>query len=1752
MPRSSGACGAKSSLGEVERIRYMMIDRFSGVRAGAGLMAGRERACPSERHTRLPGFVGGGRLANAKSMRCVKDGSRNSSVRSRLHRLAALLFVAVLCVFAAPTESSAQQEGDLRLRANAPDDPSNKGRVEIYHDGEWGGVCDDFWGRQDADVACRQLGYSRGASGHRGRLYGPSGMKLWLVNMHCSGEESSLVDCPSAGWGPHNPHRCANGEFAGVTCKPNNRIVLISHRSLTVGEQSTATYEVWLDSQPSGSVTVDIDGHGTAVVTVSPASLTFTTTNWSTRQTVTVSPADDDDNVDDEVILTHSPAGGGYANASTGEVVVTVKDDDVPGAVIDARLLTIDEGDTTGASYGVRLTGRPSGSVTVTIAGTSGSEVSTSPTSLTFTTSNWSTEQTVTVTAAADSDALSDSVTLTHNASGGGYGSYSFPSVEVRVQDKDIEVAASPSRVNVDEDGTATYKLRTVGGPWDSLKVEVQAPVGAGFTFSPSEVTFTRSDWDSLKTIEVVGQEDDDWNNETFSITHSASGSGTGTVPVENVAVTVVDLGPPGPWVDNGGTISLTEGESATYQIGLNRDPEGVARVSVSSSSPSNLSVSPASLTFNSSNWNQARTVTIRAGHDNDSADETARVNHTLTQGGRTAPTASSLVRITDDEDGESLIGSRPADANLWWAALTVGSEPGGTLGHIDYTEETPDTGKLSDATFTYDGVGRKIDAAYLNSAGHFQIWVDSGNGAALPDHLVLHVGGASMTLGSATRQSFGTTYEGGKIPMVRSHTYWWQSGSHGVAFSNRQAVAVWLESPDPRLSVSDDEATEGIDAALEFEVTLSPAATTRVTVDYATVSGTASALSDYTPVSGTLTFEAGETLKTVSVPIVDDTVEDSGETMTLTLSNATGGAVIEDGEGLGTIHNTESVETLTAEFQDVPSEHDGSNVFDLRVVFSEDLVSAEGGPGTGGRARIMGSLTVVGGSLEEVRNTSSPARDDYTISVTPSGDGPVTLTLAAPADCEDADAVCAPGGGALSRAVSVTVQGPPDTPLTAEFKDVPAEHDGSNVFDLRVVFSEDLVSAEGGPGTGGRARIMRSLTVNGGNLEDVRNTSSPARDDYRIRVTPSGSGAVALTLAAPADCADADAVCAPGGRALSRAVSATVRGPPGLSVADATVDEAAGAELAFAITLDRAPSGSVTVDYATSDGTATAGEDYTAASGTLSFAAGETLKTVSVSVLDDSHDDDGETLTLTLSNPSGAHLADGEAVGTIRNTDPMPHAWLARFGRTVADQVIDAVQARMEAAGEPGTAVTVAGLRLGGRADAEVLEALDARGAGMRPGAPTDWFAGEGEAASGRWVSHGAGAPTARDLLMGSSFSLALGTAESGIGALWGRGAVTRFDGREGEFALDGEVASQMLGLDYTRGRGTLGVVLSHSRGSGGYRSSAGGGEVESTLTGAYPWGRFELNDQLSAWGVVGQGTGALTLTPEGTDPIKTDLDLSMAAAGLRGTVVAAPSAGGPELAVKTDAMAVRTSSEAATGSGGGVLAASMADVTRLRLGLEGFWRGAKLGAGILEPRLEIGVRHDGGDAETGFGIDLGSGLVWWNPALGIRAEVSGRGLLTHESAGFRQRGFSGSLAWDPRPDSGRGPRLTVSQTLGLAASGGVEALLNRRTLAGLAAGGDGDDLGHRRLDVRMGYGLGVIGDRFTWMPEVGLGLTHAGRELTLGWRLTPDGRQGAIGGSLEFGFEARYQQSANPVSVAGAGLVPENSVGFRVAGRW
>ena len=848
----------------------------------------------------------------------------------------------------------------------------------------------------------------------------------------------------------------------------------------------------------------------------------------------------------------------------------------------------------------------------------------------------------------------------------------------------------------------------------------------------------------------------------------------------------------------------------------------------------------------------------------------------------------------------------------------------------------------------------------------------------------------------------------------------------------------------------------------------------------------------------------------------------------------------------------------LTAEFLQVPESHTGEE-FRFRIAFSEpvDLQAQD----------LVDGPLVVTGALSLLAANVDGRADLWQVTVRPDGAQNISIGLESGHACDHPRAVCTRDGRSLSEPVSATVPAGTSTatatavaggPLTARFANLPGEHDGATAFTVEIVFSEAP--------SGMKNRTLRNaLSVTGGAVTRVRRVNSD-RAHRIVTVQPAGHGAVDIALPASPDCEAAGAICTEAGGKLETGLLTRVRGPAALRVADAEVHEGPGAVLAFAVTLDRATSAAVSVDYATSDGTAQAGSDYTAATGSVTFAPGETAKTVSVAVLDDSHDEGSETLTLTLTNPSGAYLADGVATGTIENTDAMPQAWIARFGRTVADQVLDAVDARLRASRTAGMSVSLAGQRLGLAAPESGAETVAVSGAAAETDPkPATLFGGTAADAEetarlkalSDWLKQETGenyrpagwsrSLTGRELLMGSSFSLAAETEGGGFAGLWGRMAQTRFAGREGVLSLDGDVTTGLLGADYASGRWTTGLVVSHSIGEGGYRGE-GSGDIEASVTALTPWAGYAVTERLSVWGAAGYGAGELKLTPGDGPALKTDLGMTLAAAGARGALI---DGHGPKLDAVGDARWVRTTTArvSSSASDGGTLASASAAVTRLRLGLAGWWplalgEGAFGKGATVTPRLALGVRHDGGDAETGFGADIGGGVALAAPAHGLTVSLEGRGVLTHEAAGLRDRGVAGTLAWNP-PPPGRGPRLTLTQTLGAGASGGTEALLSRTTLEGLAANdNDNDNVGgRRRLETRFGYGFGMFEGRFTMTPEIGLGLSDAGRDYSLGWRLT---RAGSGAGSLEFTFEARRRESANDDTP------PEHGIGFSVTARW
>ena len=290
--------------------------------------------------------------------------------------------------------------------------------------------------------------------------------------------------------------------------------------------------------------------------------------------------------------------------------------------------------------------------------------------------------------------------------------------------------------------------------------------------------------------------------------------------------------------------------------------------------------------------------------------------------------------------------------------------------------------------------------------------------------------------------------------------------------------------------------------------------------------------------------------------------------------------------------------------------------------------------------------------------------------------------------------------------------------------------------------------------------------------------------------------------------------------------------GDAGLSVADARV-QGKSSVLAFTVSMDRTRDVAVRVDYATEDGSARAGEDYTPVSGTLTIEAGGREGTVEVAVLPALHVAGERTLTLRLSNAVSAVIDDGVATGVIVRESELPKAWLARFGRTASDHAAQAIARRLEA-GQRETQVTVAGRRVDGLSVDGLLSRVLPSG-GWRPasavedmatrlaapalaasGAPfggVDADPGTPGLRAGTWGE----APGAEEALLGTSFYVERGAQQDvggGTWAAWGDVAATRFEGDAGGHAIDGDVVTGTAGLDRQWRAVLVGLALSRSSG--------------------------------------------------------------------------------------------------------------------------------------------------------------------------------------------------------------------------------------------------------------------------------------------------------------------------------------------------
>ncbi len=414
--------------------------------------------------------------------------------------------------------------------------------------------------------------------------------------------------------------------------------VTLSATALTVTEGATGAYTVVLDTEPAGNVTVTPTSSDMAAATVTGA-LIFTVANWNTAQTVSVTAAEDGDDVDDATTITH--AVNGYGSVTAAPVPVTVTDnDDPPGVTLSATAITVTEGAT--GIYTVVLNSDPAGNVTVTPT-SSDMAAATVTGALIFTVANWNTAQTVTVTAAEDGDDVDDATTITHAVNG--YGSVTADPVAVTVTDDDDPpgVTLSATALTVTEGATGIYTVVLNSDPAGNVTVTPTSGDTAAATVTGA-LTFTVATWNTAQTVTVTAAEDSDGIDDATTITHAVNGYGS--VTAAPVAVTVTDNDPPGVTLSPT-ALTVPEGATGIYTVVLDSEPAGAVMVTPASGATAVATVTGA-LAFTVANWNTVQTVTVTGAADNDSVDEAATITHAVTGYGSVTTATPVTVTVPD------------------------------------------------------------------------------------------------------------------------------------------------------------------------------------------------------------------------------------------------------------------------------------------------------------------------------------------------------------------------------------------------------------------------------------------------------------------------------------------------------------------------------------------------------------------------------------------------------------------------------------------------------------------------------------------------------------------------------------------------------------------------------------------------------------------------------------------------------------------------------------------------------------------------------------------------------------------------------------------------------------------------------------------------------------------------------------------------------------------------------------------------
>ena len=684
--------------------------------------------------------------------------------------------------------------------------------------------------------------------------------------------------------------------------------VRVSRATLALWPSHTGTYTVKLAQVPSANVTVAIarNSSGDADLSVSPTSLMFTPGNWSTEQTVTVRAGADTDDAYGSATFTHTASSSDttYNNITTSVEVTTI----APPAIRSISI-TSDPGSDQTYAVGDTITVAVSFTKRILVQSFVGERVNLrlsiggSVKTLTFPLSganppNLRISFSYTVKLGdSDTDGISIPANPLRVAAGGNF-------IRATTADAPVEPAVnadlsyagladqaghkvdglvrsvdvSSGTLTVLEGATATYAVKLGKAPSANVTLAIARNTSGDTDLSvnPASLTFTPSNWDTEQTVTVSAAEDTDNTDGSATFTHTASSTDTGYDGLTaSVVVTEDDSEGPSVLVSKE-ALTVRETTPGTYTVQLRTEPSANVTVAITrdSGGDADLSVSPTSLTFTPGNWSTGQTVTVTARGDTDSSYGSASFTHTAssTDTGYAGRTASVVVTAYEVVTRTGTVTEDDVTANT--ASGTVpGRFPVGT------------TDATFSAGFTYGTFTIKADRTWTYT-------LDNTRAAT-----------QALQAGQTATETYRLENTAQTAEFAITITINGADDGLTLRITPVAGNGVTIPSSDAQRGEIDEDVASG---TVTLAVTLFAPSTEAVTVTYATAdfSSTDTAVSsssidpatagtDYTAASGTLTFAAGETRKTITVAITDDVNRERDELFKVGLSNATGGAVI-------------------------------------------------------------------------------------------------------------------------------------------------------------------------------------------------------------------------------------------------------------------------------------------------------------------------------------------------------------------------------------------------------------------------------------------------------------------------------------------------------------------------------------------------------------------------------------------------------------------------------------------------------------------------------------------------------------------------------------------------------------------------------------------------------------------------------------------------------------------------------------------